>query len=413
MSFYSRRNKNPYAIVIGLDGMNGLQTARILTSWKIPVIGIAKDPTHWGCRTKVCEDIFFNDTESDLLIDTLVDLGPKFNQKPVLFPCKDLNVITISKFRTKLEQWYHVILPSHDVIEKLMYKTNFYLYALKEGFPIPRTHFLHNKEDAEKASSELIYPCVLKPTIRSLEWELHSKFKAYKAFSQKEFLALYAQYAKWSDMLIVQEWVEGPDSNLFSCNCYFDANSEPIVTFVARKLRQWPPETGESCLGEECQNDTVLGETIRLFSSVNYRGLGYLEMKQDERTGKHFIIEPNVGRPTGRSAIAECGGVDLLYTMYCDAIDRPLPPTRTQKYIGVKWIFLRRDFQSAFYYWRNGELTIKEWWESLQGKKTYALFSWNDPGPFLSDLWRSIRLLFRRGVSGGIQIHKQGKKIKA
>jgi predicted ATP-grasp superfamily ATP-dependent carboligase len=83
--------------------------------------------------------------------------------------------------------------------------------------------------------------------------------------------------------------------------------------------------------------------------------------------------------------------VELLYSMYCDAIGWPLPPNLEQKYTGAKWIHLRRDSQSALYYWRRGELTLKEWWRSIRGRKTYALFSWTDPAPFFGDLVRVIR----------------------
>ena len=50
-----------------------------------------------------------------------------------------------------------------------------------------------------------------------------------------------------------------------------------------------------------------------------------MEMKCDERSGKYFIVEPNIGRPTGGSATSEAAEVELLYTMYCDAIGRDLP----------------------------------------------------------------------------------------
>ena len=115
-------------------------------------------------------------------------------------------------------------------------------------------------------------------------------------------------------------------------------------------------------------------------------------MKRDARNGKHYIMEPNVGRPTGRSAIAEGGGVDLHYTMYCDALGLPLPENRIQTYGNVKWMHIRRDLQSALYYWRRGELTIPDWWRSIRGRKVFALFAWDDLGPFLGDLFRAVRL---------------------
>jgi predicted ATP-grasp superfamily ATP-dependent carboligase len=186
---------------------------------------------------------------------------------------------------------------------------------------------------------------------------------------------------------MVQEWIEGNDADLYSCNCYFNGSAEPLVTFIARKLRQWPPETGTSCLGEECRNDVVLETSIRLFKSVNYNGLGYVEMKRDQRTGQHYIIEPNIGRPTGRSAIAEAGGVELLFTKYCDLVNLPLPENREQMYEGVKWIYFMHDIQSAFYYWRRGELTFRDWRQSIRGSKNDAVFSWKDPAPFWHHFW--------------------------
>lgn len=387
-----RDSQQPYAIVIGLDGgMNGIQTARILAGHNVPVIAIARDPMHYCCRTKVCERILFADTKSVEFIETLEALGPQLNQKAVLFPCYDENVLLVSQHRRRLEQWYHIILPSPGVVDMMMNKISFYTYAQERGFPIPKTVYLYCRADAERAAQELSFPCALKPECKSAKWEKHTTLKALKATSPAELLSLYDRHHKWAEALVVQELIEGPDANLYSCNCYFNANSEPIVTFVARKLRQWPPGMGDSCLGEECRNDIVLNETVRLFRSVRYYGLGYVELKRDIRTGKYFIVEPNIGRPTGRSAIAEAGGVELLYTMYCDAVGWPLPPNLKQKYKGVKWIYLRKDIQSALYYWWHGNLTLKEWWQSWQGRKTYAFFSWRDPAPFLGDFQTSIR----------------------
>ncbi len=389
----SDNNKNPYAVVIGLDSLNGIQTVRLLARHKIPIIALAKDPSHHGCLTRLCEKILFTNTSGEQLIQTLVDLGPNFKEKAVLIPCADMHVKLISLHRQELLPWYHVVLPAHAVIETLMNKLNFYKFAQQNGFPIPPTRFLNNRADAEQAAQELTFPCVLKPPMSAIpEWEKNNKLKAYKLETPADLLNFFEKSKLWAKDLIVQEWIEGTDSNLYSCNCYFDAQFDPLVTFVARKIRQWPPVTGESSLGQECRDDTVLDETVKLFRCARLYGLGYVEIKRDNRTGKYYIIEPNIGRPTGRSSIAEAGGVELLYTMYCDVTGLPLPAQREQKYSGVKWIDLRRDMQSALYHYREGDLSIKEWWRSIQGKKYHALFALNDPAPFFGDLLRAVRL---------------------
>lgn len=393
MQLSQPKSRRHHAIVVGLDSMQGIQAARILAARNVPVIAIASDRKHHCCRTKVCERIVFTDTSSEDLLIALEALGPQLEQKAVLYPCQDKSVALISRHRRRLEEWYHVVLSDPDVVDMLMDKDRFYRYAQLTGLPIPPTFFLHSKSDAERAAEKLQFPCILKPPFRSREWDRHTMSKVFKVSSPNELLALYDRTRHWTDTLIAQQWIEGNDADLYSCNCYFNVHSEPVVTFVARKIRQWPPRVGSSCLGEECQNDVVLNETVRLFRSVGYRGLGYVEMKRDARTGTHFIIEPNIGRPTGRSAIAEAGGVELLYTMYCEAVGLPTPKNLEQKYEGVKWIDLRHDFQSAIHYWRRGELSLKEWWHSWRGRKAHALFSWSDPAPFLWDLQHAVWLL--------------------
>ena len=384
-------NPKPPAIVIGLDNMTGLQTARILNRHNVPVIAIANDPAHFCCRTNVCQKIYYASTKNDEFIHLLEGLGPTLDTKPVLFPCTDLSVLQISRNRKKLEAWYHIALPDPEVVETLIDKLSFIRFARDHQLPIPKTLFLQNRSEAVQAAHELVYPIIMKPPVKTPTWESNTKAKVFKPASAQEFLDLYDQCSGWADELMVQEFIEGPDSNLYSCNCYYDADSSLLVSFVARKLRQWPPETGTSSLGEEVRNDTVLEETLRLFDSVGYHGLGYVEMKRDQRTGKHYIIEPNIGRPTGRSAIAEAGGVELVYTMFCDKAGLPLPENRQQKYLGAKWIYLRHDFQSALHYWRKGELSLRDWWKSWQGRKGYAIFSWSDPAPFWHDIGRTLR----------------------
>lgn len=387
-----RTTKRPSvpAVVVGLDCITGLQTARLLAAEGVPVIGVARNLRHACCRTRVCARVVEADTSGGGLTEALERIAAELRQRSVLFPCTDASVLRISRDRERLQSAYSIALPSHDVVELLVDKVKFYTFAAEQGLPIPRTFFLSRRSDAEEASEELLYPCILKPPMKTETWERNTPLKVFKTDSSAELLATYDRCASWADLLMVQEWIPGPDSSLYSCNCYFDSSTQPLVTFIARKLRQWPPEIGTSCLGEEVRNDEVLEQSIRLFRAVGYHGLGYVEMKLDARTGRHYIIEPNVGRPTGRSAIAEAGGVALLYTAYCDQAGIPLPSNREQRYGNAKWIFLRHDLQSAFFYLRRGELPLAEWWRSVRGRKFYALWDWRDPLPFVADYWRVL-----------------------
>jgi D-aspartate ligase len=389
------RSAQPYAVVVGLDNITGLQTARILAGRNVPVLGIAADPGNFCCRTRACERVLHAETATEELVEVLEDLGPGLDHKAVLYPCTDASVLVLSRNRARLAAWYHVALPEPEVVETLIDKIAFYTYANERSLPIPRTVFLRDRADAEDAAATLAFPSVLKPPVKTPSWERQADAKVYKVSSPSELLALYDRVSTWTDLLVVQEWIEGGEESLFSCNCYFDTNGRPLVTFVARKLRQWPPYTGTSSLGEECRNDAVLQETVQLFESVGYRGLGYLEMKRDRRTGKHLVIEANIGRPTGRSAIAEAGGVELLFAMYCDLTGLPLPAGLEQRYSGVKWIYWRADLPAAAFGWWRGELTLSQWLRSVRGRRTDAVLSWRDPLPFVLDFAGVPKALFQ------------------
>ncbi len=386
----------PHAVIVGLDSMQGLQAARILAGHGVPVTALASNPRHYACSTNVCERIIYVDTRTEDVITLLEREAGGFSQKPVLIPCDDGQVEVISRFRDRLESSYHVPLPRRDVIDLMLDKVEFYAYADAAGLPIPRTVLIRTRDDARRAAGELVFPAVVKPPSKTGQWSKHTAMKAYKLQRPEDLVTFYDEHEGWSDILIAQEWVEGPDSELYSCNAYFNAESEPLVTFVAKKLRQWPPRVGDSSLGIECRNDRVEEVAVELFGGVGYRGLAYLEMKRDTRTGDMLIMEPNVGRPTGRSAIAEAGGVELLHTFYCDTVGLPLPAARQQAYTGVKWVNLRKDAQSALYSWRRGELTLREWGRSWRGPKGYAVWSLRDPRPFFADLARSFGALIGR-----------------
>ncbi len=394
----------PPAVVVGLDSMQGLQLARILDRHGVEVFGVVADAKFYATKSRSVVEWVEADTSSDALVDALLDLGRKLGRRSILFPCQDPNVLVVSRNREALAEWFDVKLPPHDVVEMLVDKVRFLEFAAQAGLPIPETRVVRSRTDVLAASRTMRFPCVLKPPSRSSRWLAHTKEKAFRVDDPEALVGLWDRYHDLSDVFIVQDWIDGTDADLYSCNAYFDDSGACLASFVARKLRQWPPVTGQSCLGEEVEAEEVRDVTMRLFSSVPYVGFAYLEMKKDRRTGDYLIVEPNVGRPTGRSAIAEAGGVELHYAMYCDAAGIALPSALDQRYTGVKWIHLLRDIQSAAYYWRAGDLTIFEILRSWRGRKAYAVWSVRDPLPFLWALVRSAAVMRaeRRQLRAGL-----------
>jgi D-aspartate ligase len=390
----------PPVVIVGLDNITGLQTARILRARGIPVFGVVADERHWAARTNTCLEVLRCSLDDDELVETLLALAGRLGTPAVLMPCTDAAVQTLSRHRAALGG--HFLLPpgSPHTIEMLADKARFAEYATKAGLPVPRTEVLRTRSDAADVAPELRYPCVLKPSVKTAGWRTHGGVKGFKVEDVDEFLRTYDEVASWASVLLAQEWVPGARGEQFTCNAYFGEGGRPLAAFVTRKLRQWPPDVGTGASGVECRNDQVLAATLRLFGELRYRGFGYLEMKRDARTGQMVIIEPNVGRPTGRSATAEAAGVELIYTGYCDVVGRPLPSDRRQLYTGARWLDLRRDLQAAVVAHRQGELRFSDWLRWVHGAEAHAIWSSHDPLPFMVDVARAsgtaARMVLRR-----------------
>lgn len=380
--------ERPAVVLVGLDTMQGLQAARIFAAKGIPVYATLNDRRHHTGRTRVCREIIEVPADEDL-IEELGRLGRRLGERAVIVPCHDRHVLAVSAAREWLAQWFEIVLPEHEVILRLMDKAALAAFARAHDLPVPATHVLTASDDIEPIAAEIRYPCVLKPSYRTRRWAEVTTSKGFKLESAAELCDHFARFGPLADEILVQEWIDGPPSELYSFNGYFDRHGKLLASFVARKLRQWPPETGQSSCGEEVENGAVRELAISLLGTVPFAGLAYVEIKRDVEADDYFIVEPNVGRPTGRSAIAEAGGVEILLTMYCDALGLPLPEGREQRYVGVKWVHLRRDLQSVIATRSTTGMSVLSWIRSLSGPKMYAVFSWSDPLPFVFDLYEA------------------------
>jgi len=375
----------PPVVVIGLDCPTGLQTARTFAARGIEVIGLATDLEHACARTRSCGRFVEVEAGEAPLVDALMRLGPQLDGRAVVVPCTDLAVLAMSKHQAELRMLYRFAIPTIDVTALLLDKALFAKFATIHEFPIPKTFVIGSMGDIEIAGAKLEYPCVLKPSVKSSAWAANTTAKAIVAESAEALAKSYERYSQWADAFVVQEWIAGGDGDHYTCDCYVSAQGVPLVTFSARKIRQWPPSTGQGSLSVECRDDYVRELTLRVLATAGHHGQGYLETKRDTRSGRHLIVEANIGRPTGRAAAAERAGVELLMTMYCDLTGSPLPTARTQKYLGTKWIHVRRDLQASVHLMMSGKAGIRDIVKPWRGPFAFALESRSDPVPFLAD----------------------------
>lgn len=378
----------PPAVVIGLDSATGLQITRILADRGVAVAGLANRASHWACRSRsVSRVVEYEATDEGLLAvlsdPALIDPGS------VLIPCSDQSVLSILAGAEQLRTLHRFSDPPAAAVERLLDKARFAELAEACGVRTPRTVTVDRSSAWKHWQSKLVdlpAPWVVKPAVKDDRWLTAAPNKALRLDGPERFESVH-KALEWAEPLLVQEWIDGPDSALVTCNTYVNPSGHPEASVVSSKLRQWPPNVGTASAAVTVVDDAVVEHTERLLTAAGFTGFGYVEYK---RVGDDLVaIEANVGRPTGRSAMAEAAGVELHHALYADlaGIDRELLGSPRP---GVTWVHLRRDLQAALRSWRRGEASPWSWVLSLGRPRVEAVARLSDPVPFLLDIWSTV-----------------------
>jgi predicted ATP-grasp superfamily ATP-dependent carboligase len=386
--------KEPAGVVLGL-GQNGLATVRALGRRGVPVIGIDANVERPTAHSRYCRPVRSLDfrTGGRGLLDSLREIGEQLRERAVLFPSGDLNLRVVSEHRDELARYYRISLPDAATVDLILDKRRFYDFASENGFPIPATIRVDDTNVRDVAGS-IRYPVILKPSLRDVAWRKEDGAKAYEVDTPDALVSTWARLAPLSDTILAQELIDGPDSQLSFSLTYLDDQSQPLAMFTGRKLRQYPPRFGTSSMAESRWDSEVASLSVKLLRALRYRGYASVEFKRDMRDGGLRIIEVT-GRTWYPHGIATACGVNLPYLAYCHLLGRPLdaPGTFAE---GVKWIDEDRDIRSALAEHRAGRLSVADWIGSYRGRRTYAIFAPDDPGPMLHLLARTARAAFRR-----------------
>jgi D-aspartate ligase len=371
----------PAAVVLGL-GQNGLATVRALGRRGVPVIGVDANVGKPTARSRYCRPVCSLDPRADgrSLLGTLQDIGEQLREPAVLFPSGDLNLRLVSRHREALAPYYRISLPEPATVELILDKRRFYHFAGTSGFPIPATIAVDG-ENVRDVAGRIRYPVVLKPSLRDVGGRREYTARAYEVHTPDALVSVWAGLAPLSHTVIAQELIDGPDTELSFSLTYLDDQSQPLAMFTGRTLRQYPPRFGTASLVESRWDSEVASLSVKILRALRYRGYASVEFKRDTRDGALRIMEVT-GRTGYPHGLATQCGVNLPYLAYCHLLGRPhdVPGTFEE---GVKWIDEDRDLRTALAEHRAGRLGVAAWLRSYAGRRTFALFASDDPGPML------------------------------
>lgn len=390
-------DNKPIAVVVG-SGLNALGVIRSLAVAKIPVQLVCSEMDA-AVYTRYAKKQFVEDTCGDALIAVLIKIGQQYKEKPVLFLTEEKSVVTVSERRDEILPYFRIAVPDQVVLSALMHKQGFQDIASKLGSPVPPAVHLRSEADLPELD-KLRYPCVLKPAVKDYAYGARFQ-KAYVVSSIEEASARFREIAPICTDLVVQQWIEGSDDDIYFCLQYVGGDG-PVASFCGRKLRSWPPYIGgtASCTAAWEVADELNELTTAFFKATGFSGMGSMEYKRDRRDGRFYMIEPTVARTDFQEEVATLNGVNIPLVAYCHETGQPLPP--------IERPLRDRAWQEPLIDRWSAERQPGRPPRGMEGIVVIdAYFRWSDPRPWvqwmgwrLAQFWQSIaaRLKGRSGA---------------
>lgn len=366
-------------VVTNIDFATALGIARALRGLDLECIGLTVNGDSRYCRSRYWSRIIPVDRRPNAYLETLLELGRTSSRETVLFPTSDALVKLLSDNRDELGKYYRFVLPERHVVDLLLDKTAFYDWAIQTGFPVPESHIVGSPDELHAVLERIPYPCLLKPVFHTEGWDISPR-KIFKLHHRKDIESVPFDLFKASPRFLVQQWINGKDSDVHFCLLYIDRKGNEAGHYTAQKLMQCPPGTGSTAICTGTSNEEVYALTKAVLSSAGFRGLGSVEFKQDRTNGRYYIIEPTVGRHDLQSYVAVAGGVNLSLMAFHDALQSDIPVgNRTRK---ATWID-EYNTCKALLSKDDRDVPLRLLLKSVTIHTAFSSFSTYDPMPFL------------------------------
>ena len=364
----------------------------------MPVIVASSDPAEPAFASRYCAARLLMPplSDADAAAAALERAAARFGAPlPLLFGNDDALRFVYAR-RERLQRSFLMLLNDPPVGEALIDKEAFARFAVERGLHAPRTYAWHELGSVPG-------PVLVKPRVK-FDWDASPVLAqllggAGKAVVRASGAATVADevVARFHEQLLFQEFIPGGDEALWCFDGVADERGTLLACYVGRKIRSYPPRTGDATYIELVHDDAAIAAGREVAERAGLKGIFNIDFKRDPRDGAFRVLEINA-RYNFWLHLGARNGLNLTRVMvdYLVAQKHPLDTRYSTTY---RWIDPELDFRSYRQLARSGELTFARWAASvLFARKIYSVFSWSDPAPFLQAVRERIAGRWLRGT---------------
>jgi D-aspartate ligase len=380
-------------VILGCFRQAGIGIVRSLGRLGVAVYAIDTDRFEAAFFSRYCRNSFrwdINRSSASESFEFLMRVADTIGRRSLLIPTSDIGAIFLEAHATRLADRFLFPEQTQGLVRSLCSKSGMHDMAKRCNIPTPETSVPASKDDVLTYLATARLPILVKPIYNNLFTSGAKPWRMFLANSEQELLDRYeAIEDPLHPNVILQEYIPGPDSATWTFNGYFDGKSSCLVGFTGRKLRNYPPYFGRASLAICERNEEVSRAAVEFMKCIGYKGPLDIGFRYDHRDGKYKVndVNPRVGSMF--RLFVGSNGMDIVRAMYLDLTNQPVPETLPTE--SRKWIVEDVDWVSAIRYWRDGNLTFRDWYRSVSGITEATFLAGDDPLPFAGVIMQNTK----------------------
>lgn len=400
--------KSNTPVILFGDFIAAYGVLRALGPLDIPIYLVSQESNQSLCRYSryVKKNIVLSPSD-DHYLEKLLSWGEAFVGKEavLIIAGADEPLDVLPKYLQDLPLGWKATFPKASVVRVVREKALTYMVAQKIGIPIPKSHSIKNNEDFKAFKGNMPswrFPLLLKAE-KSHDFLRHYKTKGilFDKFSDLcDVEDIVQKYSRYDGDFVLQEYIPGPEKNLWNFIGIYDKESNPSLFFLNRKRRS-SAQFSSCTVMESFFCEELITYSNALLKEIGYIGYANPEYKMDTRDGSLCLMEIN-GRVSMSNSHALRCGINLPLAMYNNALEIPVQAMMNYpeelKSKKILWWFPLGELKFIASSLKENRFSLSDYLRELK-VDGYIVepFFWKDPLPGIFLLLKTFAGIIGRG----------------
>lgn len=267
-------------------------------------------------------------------VETLIEYGKAHLDKgrTLVIPCHDVYVDLLLRKANLLTSYFVFNCPSFEIADSFLDKEKFYKKYAGGKLKFARTEYYDcSLEETAPIPVDIFYPLIIKPG-DAIEYYRHpfpGQPKVFKATTPDNAVNFInkVKASGYRGTLLVQEFIQGDDTNLFDSIFYCNKKGKAeLATFAQIGLQEHSPSAiGNATVLINGYNqyggtEEIIQELKEFLENLGYTGFCEFDLKYDNRDKTFKVMEINPRQARSSYYLAALGH-NLIEYLYNDVFE--------------------------------------------------------------------------------------------